>query len=207
MTGTDTGAVTVRIAAIADLDRVTGLLAAAYQGGDLAPWLVPGPVERYRIYPGYFRILAEHALARGKVDLIDGVAVAAWYALGENPRIDIADYDRRLAKAVGPRHLARFNALDSAMRFHHPAGQPHDYLAFLAVHPNRQGHGYGSLLLRRHLKGLDTTGTPSYLVATGTRNQTLFRRYSYKSRPPFSFDGDESPLVYPMLRAAYPAPP
>lgn len=200
---TATATPTIRAAAPADLDLATEILAAAYLGGDLATWLVPGPAARAKAYPRYGAIATEHALTHGHLDLVDDVAVALWYELGGTEQAGIRDYDRRLVQAVGPRYLPRFAALDTALGVHHPAGAgTHHYLAGLAVRPGLHGHGYGTILLRHRLKILDAAGVPSYLVATGERAMTLFRRYRYVGRPPFAVDGDSSPLLFPMWRDA-----
>lgn len=196
---TGTSAATIRRATKADLDQVTGLLASAFHSGDLAPWLVPDPEERTRIYPGYFSIFAEHALTHGLVELIDGTAVSLWYTLGADPQLTIRHYDLRLADAVGATHVHRFRQLDQAMHAHHPAGHPHAYLAFLAVHPDQQGHGYGSRLLSNHHGQCDRMGLPTYLEATGARNERLYARHGYRLRGRYR-PAMDSPPLRPMWR-------
>jgi len=196
----------IRVATPSDLRPTTEIMATGFHPADLGPWLIPSPAVRAQAYPRYFGIFAEHALVHGHVDLLGDVAVAVWYVLdGVRQIVDIPYYDRRLAKAVGPRYLPRFVALDKAMHTHHPIGA-HHYLAFLAVRPDHQGRGYGSLLLRHHLQSLDPAGMPSYLEATGPRNAALYRRHGYTNQPAYAIDGDSSPLLYPMWRDPQPPP-
>ena len=51
----------------ADLDVLSQVIADAFH--DLAPsrWLIPDPGARREIFPGYFRLYLEHALASGTV--------------------------------------------------------------------------------------------------------------------------------------------
>jgi GNAT superfamily N-acetyltransferase len=191
----------VRAAHGSDLEAVTAVLSEAFLYADLAPWLIPSLADRDRIYPHYFAMLAEHALAHGTVAITqDRAAVALWYAHDGRPLPAIADYDARLAQSTAP-YTARFVALDDAMHRHHPHDEPHHYLAFLAVHPDRQRHGYGSHLLRHHHDYLDATATAAYLEATGTRTGQLYARHGYQPRPAYALARD-SPRLYPMWRPA-----
>ncbi len=182
----------IRRATAGDLAMVTGILAAAFQDGDLADWLVPDPGLRRGIYPPYFGMLAAHAVTHGRVDLLEQDACAVWY---DDPAPPIEDYDRRLAFITRPA-VHRFRALDQAMQEHHLC-QPHAYLAFLAVVPGRQSHGYGSALLAHGHLGLDR---PAFLEATGPRNRALYARHGYRPLDPYRITVD-GPLLHPMLRA------
>ncbi|BCY13201.1 GNAT family N-acetyltransferase [Actinoplanes sp. L3-i22] len=186
---------TIRRATTEDLATVTDILAAAFQDGDLADWLIPDPDVRRRVYPPYFAMLATHALAHGQVDVLDEEACALWYDLGTAPAAPIDDYDQRLAAITGPA-LPRFRALDQAMSAHHP-GHPHTYLAFIAVTPARQSHGHGSALLDHR----DTRH--AYLEATGPRNRALYNRHGFQPLDPYRITPD-GPCLHPMTRTRDP---
>jgi GNAT superfamily N-acetyltransferase len=198
MNAAETATTGIRRATTADLDTVTGILAAAFQDGDLADWLIPDPGQRRGVYPPYFAMLTDHAITHGHVDLLDQDACALWYDLGTAPAPPIDDYDQRLAAITGPA-LPRFQALDQAMRAHH-RDEPHAYLAFLAVVPGRQSRGHGSALLRHR------PARPTYLEATGPRNRALYARHGYRPLDPYRITAD-GPCLYPMLRPEDPAPP
>ncbi|HEX5493068.1 MAG TPA: GNAT family N-acetyltransferase [Mycobacteriales bacterium] len=81
---------------------------------------------------------------------------------------------------------------------HHPS-EPHHYLAFLAVRPERQGAGLGSALLRHHHARLDRTGVAAYLEASSPRSRELYLRHGYRPRgEPFTVP-DGTPF-WPMWR-------
>jgi GNAT superfamily N-acetyltransferase len=193
---------TVRAADSDDAPAVAELMTEAFLHGDLAPWLIPHLDTRARIYRPYFALLTEQALDHGHVEVAgDGTGVAAvaiWYPIAGGPPSAAADYDTRLAEITGP-YVHRFIALDDAMHRHHPHDTWHHYLAFLAVHPDRQQHGLGSALLAHHHAELDATGTPSYLQATGSRNARLYARHGYRPRPSYRVSGD-GPALHPMWR-------
>ncbi|MFI6079090.1 GNAT family N-acetyltransferase [Actinoplanes sp. NPDC051343] len=185
----------------ADLPTMVEILATGFLDGDFADWLVPDPTERAEIYPDYFQILAEHAIDTGWVDITaDRDAVAVWHDIPGHPATPapIPDYARRLAQAVGTA-LPRFQALDTVMEAHHPAG-PHHYLGHLAVRPHRRRQGLGSaLLLHHHHHHLDQHGISAYLEATGPDNQRLYQRHGYKPHPPYPI-ADGAPPARPMWR-------
>lgn len=55
---------------------------------DLPPsrWLIRDEASRRKIFPAYFRIFVEHALANGIVHTTpDRAAAALWIAVGEEP--------------------------------------------------------------------------------------------------------------------------
>ena len=188
-----------------DVSSVAAVLSDAFLHGDLAPWLIASLEDRVQIYPDYFAMLAEHALEHGHVQVTeDRHGLAVWYHHAGDDQPPIRDYDERLAKITAP-YTERFTALDDAMHRHHPR-EPHHYLAFLAVHPDRQGHGYGAQLLRHRHAELDATGISAYLEATGVRNQHLYTRHGYQPREAFPVTRN-GPLLHPMWRPpAGPAP-
>jgi len=187
-------------AVAADRDLIAVTLAEAFHDGDLAAWLVPDPRERALVYPGYFGLLIEGFLAQPntRVEVCgDFHGLAIWVPVGTRFSLPIRDYPRRLADCCGA-HTPRFAALDAAMDAHHPVGQPHEYLAYLAVVPKHQGQGIGTHLLRHRLSRLDAAGRTAYLQATGPRNAELYRRHGFQPLDPVPV-GDGA-AVYPMHR-------
>lgn len=186
-------------AAPADLDALSQLIAGAFC--DLAPsrWLIADQLTRRKIFPGYFRICVEHALAAGVAYTTTDLAAAAlWIPVGQEAPAPPAGYDRRLAAATGP-WASRFQAFDVALESRQPAGFPHHHLALLAVQPGRQGQGIGTALLRWHHQILDRDRVPAYLEASSLRTRALYLRHGYADHGPPIYLPD-GPLMYPMLR-------
>jgi len=153
--------------------------AALRRGGGPGHLLTVGQVEDEAAAVGEVRDEAfgerdGHGLARagGTVELADDAAVALWLSVEDELELPIPDYEGRLLACVGAAYL-RFVTLDEATNHRHPPGVPHDYLAYLAVRPARQGHGYGSALLRYRHARLDAEHRPAYLEATGPRSRVL----------------------------------
>jgi len=196
--------VDVITAGAADLDTVSQVIADAFF--DLPPsrWLIPDPAARREIFPGYFRLYAEHALEAGLVQTTPGrCAAALWIPVGEAPAGPPADYAARLAAATGP-WLDRFLAFDATLDRHHPTGIAHHHLAILAVRPDRQNQGTGTALLRAYHHRLDRdVHAPAYLEAADLRTRHVYLRHAYTDHgPAIRLPG--GPAMYPMWREPLP---
>lgn len=184
----------------ADAEVLSQVIADAFF--DLPPshWLIADPDARTQIFPPYFRIYVEHALAAGEVHTTrDRSAVALWLPVAAEPPDPPPGYLDRLSAVAGP-WLDRFLAFDEALERRHPAGQPHQHLALIAVRPDVQGTGVGSAMLAAHHARLDEQGTPAYLEAATPRTREIYLRVGYTDLgPPIEFP--DGPAMYPMWRA------
>jgi GNAT superfamily N-acetyltransferase len=182
-----------------DLDALSAIIADAFHDLPPSPWLIADEASRRRIFPDYFRIYVEHALAAGAVHTTPHRnAVALWIPVGSEPPALPDDYPERLADITKP-WTARFVQFDAALDVCHPTGFPHHYLAFLAVRPDRQGQGIGTALLTYHHLLLDRTGIIAYLEASSPRNRQLYLRHGYADHgSPIQLPG--GPEMYPMVK-------
>jgi GNAT superfamily N-acetyltransferase len=192
----------IRDVAPVDTGEITELVAAAMSDGPVARWLTPDAEMRRRESPAYFEIFVEHAVRYGEVyataDPLTGslTGVALWFPLTSMIPPPV-DYERRLKEVAGPA-FDRACRLDLAIETHHPL-DPHHYLAFLAVHPDRQNQGIGSALLERHHARLDRAGLPAYLEANDPRNRDLYLRHGYVIRSVIPLP--DGPPLWSMWRA------
>jgi GNAT superfamily N-acetyltransferase len=173
------------------------VIADAFADLAVSRWLIPDQAARHRIFPDYFRLYVEHALADGIVCTTPGQdAVALWLPAGEEPAPPSEGYDERLAALTGP-WIDRFRAFDQALEVRHPTGFAYR-LAILAVRPDRQGRGLGSALLRAHHAAVDRDGIPAYLEASDLRTRRLYRAHGYADCGGLlAFPGA---VMYPMVR-------
>jgi GNAT superfamily N-acetyltransferase len=187
-----------------ELEAVGRLIAYSFNDLDANVYLVPPLDERVPVMAGFFTLLTEHAYKYGRVDVIDrdggGLAGAAvWFdRSAEAPEPE--GYEGRL-EALAGRYLERFQALDELFEKHHPL-EPHWHLAFLAVHPDYQEHGYGSAMMRHTHAELDRAGLPAYLEATNQNNIRLYRRHGYTDMLPFEILLPDGTPFFRMWRAA-----
>lgn len=150
---------TVVQAGPADADVLSQLIADTFTGLAVSQWLITDPQARGRLFPGYFRIFAGHALDDGITDTTpgrDGVALWLPAAVG-GPRPP-ASYTARLAAATRP-WTSRFLAFDAALDARHPAGIAHHHLAVLAVHRAGRARASGPRCCAPTTPG--STATPS----------------------------------------------
>jgi GNAT superfamily N-acetyltransferase len=184
-----------------DASPLSQVIAAAFFHLPPAQWLIPDPPARRRVFPGYFRILVEHALAHGQLYTTPSrTAAALWVPVGEDGPAQPNGYPAKLAAATGP-WAGRFQVFDAELDRHHPTGTAHHHLAILAVHPQHQSQGTGTALLRAHHATLDGQRMPAYLEASSPRNRALYQRHGYTLRPgaPFHIPGG-GPAMWPMWR-------
>jgi GNAT superfamily N-acetyltransferase len=197
--GARTATAQVTRASTADLDTLSQVIAEAFHRLPQSRWLIPDPAARRAILPGYFHLLAEHAMSNGLVHTTaDRAGAALWLPPGAP---EPAGYPARLAAATGP-WADRFWAFDATLDRHHPQNVPHWHLAILAVRPDRQGQGLGTALLRAHHDQLDRdAGTAAYLEAATQRTVRLYQRHGYHLTPGGSFRLPASgPPMWPMIR-------
>jgi GNAT superfamily N-acetyltransferase len=187
-------------ASAADIPLLSEVIAEAFF--DLPPsrWLVPDRAERRRIWPGYFGIYLEHAMASGTVHTTPGRdAAALWIPVGNGPPEPPPGYAASLARVAGP-YAGRFAEFDAALDKRHPSGFAHHYLAILAVRSDRQGRGTGTALLDAYHRHLDTrAGQPAYLEASSERTRRVYRHRGYADHgAPVVLPG--GPAMFPMIR-------
>ena len=197
----DTGPAMV-LADDACADVLSTVIADAFFDLAASKWLIPDEAARRQIYPGYFGLYVEHALADGIVlTTPDQAAVALWLPAGEEPAAPPDWHDERLAEVTGP-WVDRFRAFNQELGRRHPAGFAHHHLAILAVRRDRQGQGLGSALLRAHHAALDRDGIPAYLEASSMRSRRLYLAHGYEALGgPIFLPGA---AMFPMLRQPCP---
>jgi len=188
-----------------DTAEITDLVAEAMWDGPVARWLNPDQSERRHRSPAYFDIFVDYAVQYGEVygmsdsDTGQMTGVALWFPFTSVIPGPI-DYERRLKEVTGDA-FDRACQLDALMEENHPL-DPHHYLAFLAVRPDRQGQGIGSSLLDRHHDRLDQAGLPAYLEANDPRNRDLYLRHGYQVRSVLRLP--DGPPLWSMWRSPMP---
>lgn len=198
------------VATLSDVEIVTagpdeapvaaGIIADAFQHLDVSAWLVPDEAQRRPVVERDMLIWTTHALKHGIISLtVDQVGVAVWFPTNDPiPAPD--DYDDQLDTACGP-WAERFRQLDITFDKHHPHGDPHHHLAFLAVRPGHQGEGVGSALLRHHHQMYPDVAM--YLEASSRTSRALYLRHGYLDRGRFTLP-DAGPPLWAMWRPPTP---
>ncbi len=181
-----------------DLEVLSQVIADAFHDLVVSQWLIPDPDARREIFPGYFQILLQHALAAGLVCTTPRRTAAALWLPATGPAAPPDGYAGQLAEATGP-FLDRFVAFDEELARHHLTGALHHHLAILAVRRDSQGQGIGTALLQAHHASFDWQGIAAYLEASDERTRDLYLRHGYTDHgEPIQLP--DGPSMYPMVR-------
>ncbi len=185
----------VRQAGPGDALSLARLLAVAFYLDPVSRFIFPDERDRMVRHTEFFRPFVDLVLERGRADVagdFDGMAL--WLDVADAPpEPDVA----RIEEACGP-NWDRAAGLFAVFDERHPA-DPHAYLPFVAVAPDRWGQGIGTALLEHRAGELDAAGRSAYLEASSERNAELYRRLGYADlgEPIVPPDG---PPLYPMWR-------
>jgi len=220
--------VAVRNATPADFPRVAHSIASAFFDNPITIWHVPDESRRLDIMRDFFTVLLENVYTRfGLVFTNVGeVASGAMLIAAQEDRRPMpglpllecrtcntprapdrvprnmvvppdtsAELDRALAVVFRdfPRTFELFELFDA----HHPQ-DPHYYLQFIGVRPERQGTGIGSALLRAVLDRCDLEGAAVYLEAD-ERSRHLYLKHGFEAMSELRLP--EGPSFFPMWRA------
>ncbi|MGH3734025.1 MAG: hypothetical protein ACRDT6_00090 [Micromonosporaceae bacterium] len=181
-------------------DAVAGLIAEAFLPIPPNRWLLGDSQPPTTRFADYMRIWVDHGLQAGVIEVAEVpdaglVGATIWW---REPAPAPPDYATRLADAVDPADLPRFEAFDAAMHAAHPQHE-HLYLGFAAVHPDHQRRGIDTVLLARRHADLDDSRTPAYLVAATPDARRLYSRHG-DSDHGVPIDLPAGPRTYPMMR-------
>ena len=167
-----------------DIPRLSEVLAQAFSTDPVLNWAMRPGEGRIGALRLMFRRGIERNLRYGEeTTTTDLNACAIWAppeALKEphNP-LDVILTLPQLIGYSGFCRLRRMIIFFNACEEMRPK-EPHHYLDFVGVHPDRQGQGYASALLSYTLTRLDAEGTPAYLESSNPRNNPLYQRHGFK---------------------------
>lgn len=183
-------------------------LAAAFVDDPLFNWFMRADRARDAARQRFFKvILKEIAFPDGRIQRpAGGGAAAVWIPfekLGAQPLHRELRGLPMLLNATGLGRFGRLLALRKAMDAAHPMATPHEYLWFLGVRPDAQGHGVGSRLLQAETARLDGLGRAAFLETATPRNVPLYQRHGFKVMTEYR-PASDAPLVWAMWRDAEP---
>ena len=170
------------------IEQAGDLFARAFHDDPLNVYALPDEEARARSNPTYFSAFVKYGHLAGEVwtteGTLDGVAVWIPPDTGVDTRPDLEDRSgiSALPSTVGVVAVDRkrevFDHLD---RLHErDAEDPHWYLMFIGVEPNRQRQGVGSALLQPALSRADAEGMPSYLETFQPTNVPFYLKHGFE---------------------------
>jgi GNAT superfamily N-acetyltransferase len=186
----------LRRATAEDIQRLKVVLAEAFFQDPILGWLIPDDTKRLARLRRFFAVELRHlALPRGRVWTTSDLTGAALSLPPGAWRVPLrATLLEGTAFGV---HLSRAARFAAAMERRH-VREPHYYVRDVGVHPDMQGRGLGSALLRPTLDRCDQESLPAYLEASSERNAALYERLGFQLTDELRIAG--SPPLRLMLR-------
>ncbi|MGN9760525.1 GNAT family N-acetyltransferase [Streptomyces sp. SD31] len=191
--------VRIRTAGAEDRELVVRLLDAAFQDDPVSGWVFPGEEHRRSAHPKLMAAFADIVFSVGRIDLTEeGTACALWMSVPADEQDHDDEGPARLREAVDPEN-ERIELIGRLTAGIHPSGRAHEYLWMIAVAPERQGEGLGTVLMNSVLDRCDRDGRPAYLEASSERSRKLYERLGFEPQGhPLDLPG--GPRMWPMWR-------
>lgn len=95
--------------------------------------------------------------------------------------------------------LPRALGATTAIEKRHPNQPHHWYLGYIGTHPDHQGRGVGSALVRAITYRCDAEGLPTYLESSKESNLGFYARFGFVESEPITL-GKGGPPLWPMWR-------
>lgn len=171
----------IRQASSEDVPALAGTLAAAFADYPWTRWTVDpdGHAERLRaLYATYL----DAAVRFGEVWMTDDASAAAAWTWSEDAAareayVRDSGLGERIAELVGSRAEAAQAGEEAIAR--HALGEPHWYLAVVAVAPGAQRRGTGTRLLASMLERCDAGGHVAALDTSAPDNVGFYERLGF----------------------------
>jgi ribosomal protein S18 acetylase RimI-like enzyme len=168
------------------LPQALATLVQAFAFDPMATYFFPQAPERGIGLAHIFRMALRHGLRGGAVDAVhDGGGVAIWLrseratmSLPRMIRMGLLAAALRVGYAA-TRRIMRFLQWMEEQRQQSVASR-HWYLLNLAVRPELQGQGLGSILLRSGLDRAQLQGVPCFLETTNPRNVPFYEKHGFR---------------------------
>ncbi len=197
--GTGSSDLGMRSATAEDVGRLKTVLAEAFLDDPVFGWLMPKDGKRLAQLQRYFGLdLGHYALPHGDVwttnDLI-GATLTLPPGKWRVPPLTTLLH----GSAFGV-HLPRAARMGATMewRHAHEIRGPHYYVRDIGVHPDMQGRGLGSALMRPTLDRCDREALPAYIEASSERSAALYERLGFRHVKELRVGG--SPPLWLMIR-------
>lgn len=170
---------TVEHATSSDVPALARVITDAFLYLPASAWMVPALPDRPTVLGAYFTHLLHLGLADGIVyTTSDRDAVAIWFPhqTGPTPTPQVDD----VVGVVGEDRAKRFHTFETILHDHHPTDRAHHHLAILAVAPQHQRRGLGTILITAHHQHLDRERIPAYLEAAHADLPRYYGLFGYQ---------------------------
>jgi GNAT superfamily N-acetyltransferase len=190
----------VRLAIESDIRRISLSFTRAFADDPVWRWFIPSDdfIGRMMIFGD--GVLRHAALPNGATYTTDdGVSAAIWTPPGHQDTSEAqAEALTVTFKTCFGANLERFQQSFSLMATKRPHNA-HWYLVGLGTHPDWQGQGFASSVMRPILERCDVEGVPAYLEATKEGNVPFYQLHGFEVTDTLDLPGG-GPKLYLMWR-------
>jgi ribosomal protein S18 acetylase RimI-like enzyme len=187
---------TIKTVTPSNADQAVGTIVLAFSGDPIARWFYPDPHQYLLHLPSFVRAFAGKAFEHNSAYYVDGyLGAALWLPPGVHPDEDLLA--TLLQRTIPEENQQEIFAFMEQMDRSHPS-EPHWYLPMIGVDQGKQGHGYGSALLKHSLERCDVEGKLAYLEASSPKSIPLYRRHGFELAS--TIQVGSSPPMFSMLR-------
>jgi ribosomal protein S18 acetylase RimI-like enzyme len=182
-----------------DVGRLKTVLAEAFLDDPVFGWLMPKDGKRLAQLRRYFGLdLSHYALPHGQVWTTADLSGAALTLPPGKWRVPVRT--TLLHGSAFGMYLPRAARMGATMEWRHSRELrgAHYYVRDIGVHPDTQGRGLGSALMRPTLDRCDREGLPAYIEASSERSAALYERLGFKHVKELRVGG--SPPLWLMIR-------
>ncbi len=183
-----------------ELEKSVEVLSQAFNDDVLSRYFFPSEEDRIQYLPELFRYRIKYGLKFGQVyassQNLEGIAIWRYPdSTKKSTWRDLRSGGLRLSRAVGSERLQKMNEIDVFTReqCEKYAEMPYIHLGPIGVHPDHQGHGFASKLIRPMLQHLDASETYCYLETQNPVNVELYKRYGFEVVSEVTLPGTDIP--------------
>jgi ribosomal protein S18 acetylase RimI-like enzyme len=192
-----------------ELNAAARVASHAFLDDDYFSFLFPNDDVRSRVLPMIFRTQLKHIGPKGQVTTVRNergeiVGVSAWMPPRSFPpslRVQLAQLPGSLRAFYRQLHALKVVGiyLRTLLKVH--PKEPHWYLMLLAVDPEAQRRGVGTMLVDHGLGLADDEGVGAYLETQKEENLAYYRRFGFELSETLR-PMTEGPPYYTMWRSA-----